>query len=175
MMSVLKVSLAFLVLSFSQVANTEPIYFDCDTPGGSFSEIKFNQNQSDYRVRGTITPLELNGTARWSPTATVYVMSEDKKYFAAIQLMNNAQKLLYVTVQDAEGGPPREADVGQIKINESVSFDLYLPSSGEAFADVGRRRVPLHVKLGPNAKVSITCSSGHFRFDPLDWNWQPRS
>ena len=156
----------------SQAAAAEPIYYDCDTPGGNYSEIKFNQSQSAHRVRGTITPMELRPSAGWLPTATVYVQSQDKRYFASLQLMKNG-KTLDVAVSVGENGQVRKSSLGQIKNKDSISFDLYIPLSGDqAFAEVSGKRVPLGFSLGKNAKVSITCSSGHFRFDPLDWDWQ---
>jgi hypothetical protein len=165
--------IGLMVFVLGQAAGAKPIYYDCDTPSGSYSEIRFNQNQTAYRVRGTITAMELRPNASWRPTATVYVKSQDKRYSADVQLMNNEARTLDLTIGIGENGQYRKTSIGRLRNKGSISFDLYIPTIGQAFAEVSGKKVPLGVNLGTNAQVSITCSSGHFRFDPLDWDWQP--
>ena len=168
-----KLLIALAILPFGHSAAAEPIYYDCDTPGGKYSEIKVGQADSAHRVRGTITPLALRPANGWLPTATVFVRSQDKEDFASVQLMGSSGKTLAVTVDVGENGRVRTAEIGRIGVKDGVSFDLYLPASGQAFAEVSGTRIPLGINPGPGATVSVTCSSGHFRFDPLDWDWQP--
>ena len=167
-----KLLIALAASLLGDPAAAEPIYYDCDTPGGKYSEIKFSQADAAHRVRGTITPLELRAAADWLPTATVYVQSNDKHDLVSVQLMKASGRTLAVSVSIAEKGRVRKAELGAIKINQAVPFDIYLPASGEGFVQLAGKKIPVGITLGAGAKVSVTCSSGHFRFDPLDWAWQ---
>lgn len=169
-----RVLVGFIVAVVGQAGYAEPIEYDCDTPGGNYSEIALNQDGDAHRIRGTITPLELRPTRKWSPAATIYFQSQDERYTAGIQLMNASGKTLDVIVITAEGGQTKKATAGQVRTKDAVPFDLYIPSSGESFAEVLGKRVPLGFSVGANAKLSITCSSGHFSFERLNWGWQPR-
>ena len=88
--------------------------------------------------------------------------------------MKASGKMFDVSVMTEKDGQTRKDVAGQIRAKDAVSFDLYLPSSGESFAEVLGKRVPLGLNVGANAKLSVTCSSGHFSFENLDWGWQPR-
>ena len=166
-----KLLIGLTAFAACQSAAANPIYYDCDTPGAKYSEIKFNQSQPDHRVRGTITPMELR-PHDWRPAATVYLESQDKRHTAAVQLVNSEGTILDVAVSVGWNGQITKTVIGQMRNTHSIAFDLYMPSSGQGFAEVGGKRVPLKFSIGPNAKVSVTCSSGHFRFDPLDWDWE---
>ena len=167
-----KMLIALAALVVSHPAAAEPVYYDCDTPGGKYSEIMLTQAEAAHRVRGTITPMELRAAADWFPTATVYVQSKDKRDLVSVQLMNRSGKTLAVSVSLVQSGKVRKAELGAIKINQAVAFDIYLPASGEGFVQLAGKKIPVGITLGAGAKVSVTCSSGHFRFDPLDWAWQ---
>jgi hypothetical protein len=156
----------------SQAAAAQPIYYDCDTPGARYSEIKLTQSGADYRVRGMITPMALRPASGWLPTATVYIKSSTANAYIVVQLMNEAGKTLAATVEVGRDGSKRRTNAGQTKVADGVPFDIYLPKGGGGFAELAGKRVPIDADLGPDAKLSITCSSGHFRFDPLDWGWQ---
>jgi hypothetical protein len=168
-----KMLLAVASLSATQAVAAQPIYYDCDTPGAKYSEIKLTQSGSDYRVQGTITPMELRPASGWRPTATVYITSGTSKNYVAVQLMNDTGKTLAAAMELGKDGAKRRADADRARVGAGVSFDIYVPKAGGGFVSLGGKRVPIDVDLGPDAKVSITCSSGHFRFDPLDWSWQP--
>ena len=110
--------------------------------------------------------MELRSTDPWRPAATVFVHSSENKNSAAVRLMNMSGKSLDVAVDVSEGGSKQRTNIGIAKLNSKVPFDIYLPATGDGFADVAGRRVPIKVDVGPKATLSISCSSGHFRFDP---------
>ena len=169
-----KLLLGMFVAATGSAAHAEPIEFDCDTPGGNYSEITFRQGGTAHRVRAEITPIKLRPSGRWLPAATITVQSQDEQRSAGIQLVNSSGKNLGVVVMADEGGQTKKVEAGQIRAKEGLPFDLYLPSTGSSFVEVLGKRVTLGINVGPNAKVSITCSSGQFRFKDLDWDWQPQ-
>ena len=59
--------------------------------------------------------------------------------------------------------------VATLGLNEAAAVDLTVPATGEAVATVGAERRSVHIDLGPNAKMSVACSTGEFLFGDLDW------
>ena len=140
--------LALVSALASQSVAAETIYYDCDTPGAKYSAVKLSQSGSNYRVRGTITPMELRSSERWRAAATVFVQSSETKDSAAVRFMNMSGKSLDVVVDVTEGGSKQRTNIGVAKLDGKVSFDIYLPATGEGFADVAGKRVLLRFPSG---------------------------
>lgn len=162
-----KALLAVGLLACGQSARAEPIYYDCDAPGGSFSKIEVVQNHSDYRVRGSITPYQVRGTATWLPTANVRIEGQDNG--AGFSISHHDAETFSVSIKLVQEGELREIHLPlTLNLNQSLEFEIVSASDGQSYVSIGGR-LPFQFTIEPGAKIVASCSSGGFKFNQLDW------
>lgn len=157
------------MLALPAGAIAAPIDYDCDTAAGHFSEISLHQAGPDYRVRGSITPLLRRSHVQYVATATVFIYSADRQRTVAVQIMRGTGSRYEVTTHRVTGGDIGRASLRPVRTGEAVPFELVSTSNG-TFAMVGEQRIDLGPPIGAGARLSITCSTGRFRFSGLDWS-----
>ena len=151
-------------------AQAAPINYDCDTTEGSFSKIEQVQAGPAYHVRGSITPLQWRTHERWLASGQIRLENADGSRSIAVQVIRapGAERADF-GIQSRQGGEPNTIGLGQVGLNEHLSFDLSVLPSGDAIVTMGAERRVLHIDLGRNARMSVVCSTGEFEFGDLDW------
>ena len=162
--------LAGLGLLGAAGAQAAPIHYDCDTNEGSFSVIDQVETGPAYHVRGSITPLQWRTHERWLASAQIRLENADGSRAIAVQVVRapGAERADF-GVETRGGGQPGTIGLGQVGLNEHLSFDLSVLPSGDAVVTIGTERRVFHLDLGRNAKLSVLCSTGEFEFGDLDW------
>jgi hypothetical protein len=150
-----------------QAAIAQPIYYDCDAPGGSFSKIETVQNHTGYRVRGSITPYQLRHSATWLPTASVRI--EGERNGAGISVTHRDAEKFSVSIVLEQEGESREIHLPlTLTLNQSLDFEIVSSSDGNGYVSIGGK-LPFQFTIEPGAKIVASCSSGGFKFHQLDW------
>ena len=62
MRSLVTMAAVWWMSTATEGAMAAPLYYDCDTNEGSYSELAQIQSGPNYHVRGTITPLQVRTT-----------------------------------------------------------------------------------------------------------------
>jgi hypothetical protein len=159
---------AALLWAASPTAAAAALSYDCDTASGSFSELKQSQAGPSYRVSGRITARQLRVDKRWLPAGNVAIASADQKVFVMLKLsgLKRPKGPLEVILVNVDGGRKTQQVLGQIGLNETLSFTLSVQGS-TARAEIGRMGGDTVAAIGPGGSVGITCSTGDFMFDDL--------
>lgn len=160
---------AGLWLAAGSAAAAAPVNYDCDTGDGNFSELSQVQAGPAYHLRGTITPLRWGAHDRYAPSAQARLENGDRSRSIAVRLVRApGEPRATFSIEVGSGGSPQTAVLGLVGLNEALPFDVSLAASGDAVVLVGTERRTFHLDLGPNAKVSVVCSTGDFLFGGLD-------
>lgn len=150
-----------------------PIRYNCDSGAGYFSEIEQFQAGPDYRVQGSFEANLIRLHPKYLPTATIAFESKDKSTHIGVQLMKRHNKKLYdATIVAKIGGERKVWSVTAVDLNTAVLFSLKVSKSGTATATLAGRTIEVPVSIGPDGRLSITCSTGGFEFHGLDWTAQ---
>jgi len=161
---------AALILAFPAAAAAAPADYDCDAaPADVFEIANLDQAGPGYRVRGTITPVQPRSHPDYVATATVYIRSADRRRVAIVQILRGAANRYTVTARRVTQGHSFAAPLAPISTGQSVSFELASTAAG-TYALVSGRRIDLGPPIGAAAHLSVTCSTGRFRFAGLDWS-----
>lgn len=151
-------------------AAAAPISYDCDTAAGSFSVIEQVQAGPTYHLRGTITPRTWRSDRRWAPSVRIGFGTADDSRRAWITLTRQPDRPgADAGMEVADGGEPGTIALGNVGLNQPIAFDLALSASGDGAVTLGTEHRSFHFNPGPNAKMSVTCSTGEFLFSDLDW------
>lgn len=150
-----------------------PTDFACSARGGFFDEIANVSAGSEHRIRGAVMPQRFWRHSRTRPTATVQLRSSPRRAAIALQFMRrgtgNAVDVLVVMA-----GPDRQRrwNIGSLRLNDEMSFELSA-SSTSVHIVAGARVMDVPIDLGESPEVSVSCSTGEFRFRSLDWGGVP--
>lgn len=160
---------AALVLAAQGAAAAAPVAYDCDTGDGHFSELSQVQAGPAYHVRGTITPLRWGADRQYAPSAQARLENGDRSRSIAVRLVRApGVPRANASIEVEGGGSPQPLVLAWVALNEALPFEISLSASGEGAVLVGTERRTFRLDLGPNAKVSVVCSTGDFLFGELD-------
>ena len=150
-------------------AAAAPLDYDCDTAAGSYSMIDLVQPGPGYRIRGTVTGVQFRKDDRWLPTATIALVSADKSNFVSVQLMRQARdSKMELAANGLLRGERRSAEGGRVGLGEAVPFEI-TSGGGRTVVQFGDKRTIFDFDLGADSRVQVSCSTGQFRFEGLDW------
>jgi hypothetical protein len=159
-----------LVGTMAAPAAAAPVEWDCDTPGGAFSELAQVQGGPAYHVRGTVSWQRSHADSRYLPSAQVRIENGDRSRSIAVRLVLAPRaERIESSVESRNGGEPQRRTVGTAASEEAVPFEIEVAASGQAIVTLGGERVTLQVDLGPGARIAATCSTGEFLFRTLDF------
>lgn len=154
------------------VAQGTAAKFDCDTAAGSFSEIDFSQPGPRYHVSGNVSAKQFRYNGTWIPVANVRIVSADKQSFGGVRLQaTTGRGGLELIVQSRVQGRDNSMVVATLRKGELATFSL----------DVVDGKMTIRVadklfsgpEIGAGSAVNVTCSSGQFIFQNLNWDAQP--
>jgi hypothetical protein len=149
-------------------AHAASIKFDCDTAAGAFSEISVPQSGPAYRIAGSVSARKYRVDGQWAPAATVGLMSADGKSSGAIRLQApTGRGAVELVVQSRKNGKDYGTVVGTLKKEEVATFSLEAVDGKMTIRTAGKTFDGPDVGIG--ASVNVTCSSGEFLFENLDW------
>ena len=150
--------------------------FDCDTGSGSFSDLDLPQSGPSYHISGSISVKKLRPSSDWYPVANVRLVSGDKRTFGGIRLqIPEASRPPELVVQSAVGSGANDSPAGVLGKGEVAPFSIDV-IGGKMTIRFGDRAFA-GPDVGTAATIQITCSSGEFLFENLDWapSQSPRS
>ena len=168
------VVLAAAVASSPVMAQGTAVKFDCDTAAASFSEIAFSQPGPRYHVSGNVTAKKYRYDGSWVPVATVRIVSADKQSFGGIRLRApTGSGDLELIIQSRVHGKEDSTVVATLREGEPATFSLDVVDGKMTIQAADR--VFSGPELGAGSAVNVTCSSGQFVFQDLEWNAPPSS
>jgi hypothetical protein len=156
-----------------EVANAAPAKFDCDTAAGKYSEFNLPQLGPNYHLSGRLSAKEYRPDRDWFPVANVRFVSADRRIFGGIRLQIPAGSgRVELVVQSKTGEQPRDIGVAVLRKGDAAAFSLDV-IDGKMTITVGGQGFP-GPDVGAGAAVNLTCSSGEFLFEDVDWDLQPK-
>jgi hypothetical protein len=168
--SLLSVAASGVLSVCSTAAGATPIRYDCDTAAGAFSLIDFTQPGPDYRVTGRFSAVKFRNDPQWGPVATVQLVSADQKHAVGIRLRGkNARTPVDLLLQTLDGSGERLAALGTLPVGDWAPFGIEV-AGGKITVRAAGRSLIVDAPIGAGATVKISCSSGEFQFDQLDWD-----
>lgn len=145
--------------------------FDCDTAAGAFSELAFSQPGPTYHISGSLTAKQYRFDDQWIPVANVRIVSADKQTFGGIRLQApSGSGRLELVVQSKVQGKDYGAVVGSFGKGEAATFSIDVENSKMTIRVAGKTFAGPDMAAGSG--VSVTCSSGQFLFEKLNWETQ---
>jgi hypothetical protein len=158
---------AALVLGLPIAANAAPIDYDCDVPGGNFSSIKTDVSLP-IEVSGRITPLVLR-SGDFLPVGNVSISSGDRQGVGLkVISFDPSISSLIVAFVDSKA-PDHLVAMAKVDISHSVSFRLTVSETGQGKLKVDQSEYAFDVDPTLPAELSISCSTGQFKFNELEW------
>jgi hypothetical protein len=158
--------LAVLVASSSiAAAQPPPTYeFDCDVPPGRASEWSGTVAQLLTGVSGHIELIEPRANERWNPIASVFLVRDDARVGLQLFVAKDAPDSLQIAVLRPKSAGGREV-LGTITWKGNrVPFSMSSTKAGEVTLSVAGKDVSLGVTEFRAEKISLSCSSGQFKF-----------
>lgn len=161
---------AAALLALAAPATAAPVEWDCDTPGGSFSELAQAQSGPAYHVRGSISWQRSYRNSDYVPSAQLRIDNADRSRSIAVRMgqQPGAERIELAVASGNRDEPERRA-VGTAASEEAVPFEIEVAASGAATVTFGTQRLALQVDLGPGARIAAICSTGEFLFRDLDF------
>ena len=154
---------------WSSAATGTSVRYNCATAAGFFSSIEFSQPGPRYRITGDVAAKYYRTTGRWLPVANVRLVSADKSDFGGIRLqVQNYRGPVEVVVQTRVQGKDRSTIVGTIKKAEFAPFSLEVVDGKMIIHAAGKEFDG--PEIGAGGTVHVSCSSGDFLFENLDWD-----
>lgn len=162
-------TVAVAIASWSGAAGGASARYDCSSPSGHFSAIDFSQPGPRYRITGSVTVNSYRSTGKWFPVANARLISADKKSLGGIRLQVQYYRgPVELVVQTRSEGKDRSTVIGTIKKAEATAFSLEV-ANGKMIIHVGGKEFE-GPEIGPGGTVHLSCSSGDFLFEHLDWD-----
>jgi hypothetical protein len=161
----------------SAAAPDRPAEFACSARGGNYDEITHSGAGQAHRIRGTVMPLRYRVHDRSRPTATVQFRIRQPRGGVGLQLLRRGTTDRFdVTIVTAgSAGGRTSTKIGLLGLNQELAFELSARAGGQVSIQAGDRRVDLPVDVGTSPEISISCSTGAFRFRGLEWGGPPAS
>lgn len=169
-MRIAKVLLAVVgVGTFSGSAIAAPIYYDCDTASDKFSEVKWPVTISGLVITGNIVPV-LFRKGQFLPVANLHLRSGDGQNYLAIRLIaeSSGSKGVNVLLEAVSNGIKKEGMLGQLKRSEVLPFTISHTVGDQLTVIINDRKFDFEVALGDTSSISMTCSTGQFKFQDID-------
>jgi hypothetical protein len=155
------------VLALPMAASGTPLDYDCDVPAGHFSSIK-TQVSLPIEVSGRVTPLVLR-PGDYLPVGNVSIRSGDNQGVGLkVIAFNTSMTSLIVAFVDSKT-PDHLMAMAKVDMSDSVSFRLTVSESGQGTLKVGQSEHAFEVDLAAPTELSISCSTGQFEFNELEW------
>lgn len=170
-MKVVKIILFGLAsMNLSSAGNATPLEYDCDTPANNFSEIKVPIQTKGFKIKGKISPTKFSrGT--FLPVGNVRITGDDKKSSVAIRTIaqsNNAKHADIFVALDISGDT-RQGIIDKVKLAESFDFSIQVLSPDSVLTTINNQAIKNELNLVDSAVLSITCSTGEFKFTDIEW------
>ena len=169
-MHIMKVFLAVVgVGTFSGPLSAAPIYYDCDTASDKFSEVKWPATTLGLVVTGKIVPV-LFRKGQFLPVANLHLRSGDGKNYLAIRLIAESvgSNDVKVLLESVNNGIKKEGILGQLKRLEVLPFAISYAAGDQLTLMINNRKYDVEVALGNSSSISMTCSTGQFKFQDID-------
>jgi hypothetical protein len=132
--------------------------------------IDFAQAGPDYLITGRVAAVAFRSHRRWSPVATVRLTSTEDKASVAIRIQRTgAGRPIEAVVETHADGMQQSTNVGSLRLGESAAFKIEVVG-GSARVTMAGQSQELAPIIGRNAKIEISCSTGQFKFEELDWD-----
>jgi hypothetical protein len=148
----------------------EENYFDCDVPGGAFSEWNHTTSATTLKVVGTIQLIRPREDEQWLPGANVFLRGRDDKMTVGLQLLvaRDAPDELQVSLLQGSGGAPdRNVFTAKAWKDAPLPFSLELDARGLLTAVVAGVSSSRQVSGFELHKLALGCSTGQFKFEKV--------
>jgi hypothetical protein len=158
---------ASMALAFGGVSTSAtPIRYDCDTAAGSFSMIDFVQPGPDYRVTGRISARAFRAH-EYYPVANIQLVSARNLVGLRLRREQANGPIEFVLQSRGQAGL-REAVLAIVEQGDATPF-LVEVVRGVARVEVAGQSRTVDVPISAGATLQISCSTGQFVFEDLDW------
>jgi hypothetical protein len=161
--------LAFLVgkAAFVRADVVEQTFqFDCDVPPGKVSEWNGTVPPAMTQVSGRIQLIEARHDERWLPSASVRVVQAEEKIGLRLYVTPDAPQVLQVEL--LRPGSKNQNDRGLLTTvpadTHSVAFTLSATAAGDIRVTIGGKDASLAATHFRAQKISLSCSTGEFKF-----------
>ena len=169
------VRIATVLLAFAGVGTLSgsitaaPIYYDCDTASDKFSEVRWPITASGLVVTGKIVPV-LFRKGQFLPVANLHLRSGDGKDYLAIRLIaeNSGSKGANIILESVNNDQKKGGTLGQLKRSEVLPFSIRHTAGDQFTIMINDRKFDIEVALGDSSSISMTCSTGQFKFQDID-------
>lgn len=152
-------------------AAARTLSYDCDTMTDRFSEITTPLAKTGY-ISGVVTPARIVTGERYATTTRVAIEGAGDKSWVGFTLTRAGSTdpdTLIAIMVISRAGQDEEITLGAIKLSQAVPFRLSLGKSGAAALELGDWKRTATIDLTLPATGSVSCSTGEFKFDSLDF------
>lgn len=159
---------AFLL---SGAAHAGPINYDCDTPADKFSSLDISTDTTRFIVKGKIAAAVFRA-GKYLPVANVHVGAPRGSDGVLLRLMapSGTAKQAEIIVQTMQGSKPIKRVLGQILLGESLDFSIEVLPNAAVNLTVNGQQMSLKTEFASSSNLTISCSTGEFKFDNLEWS-----
>lgn len=166
-------SICAVALAWPGLARGAPARFDCDTATGAFSEVDIPQAGPQYHVEGTLTAVRNRTDGHWAPIAEIGLLSADGQAYAGVRAVSpDAGEKIELSIETKYHKKNNIIPVGNTMEKNPNRFSIDLLN--------GRLTIQVNGKtfdgpdLSEGASLRMSCSSGEFVFQDLDWQEPPQ-
>ena len=145
------------------------MHYDCDTPGSHFSEFARDVSESNLEVGGTIQLIEERPLRNSNPVANVFFSNEPRKAAIALRFIAYPEKKKVISIIVwSDERPAESATLAEIpKTGEAISFAMKLENN-QLNVVIAGQSFSMPVKPTKIQQISLSCSSGQFKFRNID-------
>lgn len=151
-----------------------PIRYNCDTAAGAVSTIDLAQTGLAHRITGRFSALNFRKHSEWFPVANVRLLSADRKNAVGLRIQRKTPNApIELVLQTYIGGKEEQhTTLGALGVGDSARFVIEV-TAGKARVQAGGRSIEVNTLIDTSAVVHVSCSSGEFLFEDLDWDAPP--
>jgi len=150
----------------SHTAPAEEYYYDCDTPGGHFSEWNRTVAQSAIDIHGFVQVIEPRQDAHWVPAANIVLYAADKTKSVALSFIMprfDAEQI-QPTLKNYINSSTDDTIPSLAWKSGPIPFDVTLSKEGVFTITTDSESRSQSIGNFRPATFALSCSTGQFKF-----------